>query len=287
MLDYAASVLACAVRVFQPMKTYTDTSSWTYGVEHEFGDVDRKIELPEGMRWSKREFDIVSDCGLAIDPSGKAHTIGGEVNTPPSTTVEEQGEFLRVLLHRFPSATINHRHHLHLHISVPGLVDDLVAQKKLLSYVVCNSATVFRAFFSPVRHPAMNSSAWAYQIVDRSVMPEWKQAFCHAARTPRDFKEAHARVRDGRIFYNSMKRYGFNLYSLFKHGTVEMRCLFPTLDPTEVIGSLTFFRKFLFEALRGGPAVRDWLVPGEYRTPKQPPFSLRLETIWQETNFKK
>lgn len=269
------------------METYTDTSSWTYGVEHEFGDVDRKTQLPEGMSWSGREFDIVSDCGLAIDPSGSAHTIGGEVNTPPSTTIEEQGEFLRELLHLFPSATVNHRHHLHLHIAVPGLVDDLAAQKRLLSYVARNSAAVFSAFFSPVRHPAMNSRAWAYQITDRSVMPEWKRQFCYAARTPGDFRAAHRRARDGRLINNSGKRYGFNLHSLFKHGTVEMRCLFPTLDPLEVTDSLTFFRKFLFEALRGGPAVRDWLVPGAYRTPKQPPFSLRLETIWQETNFKK
>jgi hypothetical protein len=167
------------------------------------------------------------------------------------------------------------------------LVEDLEAQKMLLSYVVSNSPLVFKAFFTPVKHPDMNASAWAYQIVDRSIMPDWKQAFCYDAKSTEQFKEAHAKVRDGRMFYQSMKRYGFNLYSLFKHGTVEMRCLFPTLNPLEVSGSLEFFKRFVHEALTSRRMVRQWLRPNDYCVPKPQPFSLRLESAWQEGNFKK
>ncbi len=65
-------------------------TSFTYGLEIELADVDRQKALPSGCSWNALECDIVNSDGRAIDPSGVLHSIGGDVNTPVTTTREAQ-----------------------------------------------------------------------------------------------------------------------------------------------------------------------------------------------------
>ena len=58
-----------------------DISNRTYGLELEFGDVDRsKVDLPVGWGWSPNERSIVNSNATKCTPTGN---FGGELNTKP------------------------------------------------------------------------------------------------------------------------------------------------------------------------------------------------------------
>ncbi len=117
-----------------------DIKQWTYGVELEYGNCDRKIkDLPDGAKWNSLDNTCVSSTGIANDPQGKLYEFGGEINTRPTKTADEQVEHIakvnKFLKDNGPAPIVNYRSNLHIHIRVPGLKDDLKALKKLLTYI--------------------------------------------------------------------------------------------------------------------------------------------------------
>lgn len=264
-----------------------DLRNYTYGCEHELSDVDRNTKLPDGCYWDDQEQDIVNSDGRAIQPRSKTYTIGGEINTRPTDTPEGQAVLFREALSILPNATINHRAHLHCHISYPELKESLEDQKRILTYVVNNSQYMLDSIFSPTKHPSMNTKAWKYQIADRTIMQDWKYKFCMESDTTREFKESHQKVKDGRILPQTTKRYAINLFSIHKHGTIEMRCLFPTMKPVQVCDSLKFLRDFMNHALsEDQKPLESWVDWSNYNLPKELPYNHEIELGWQETNTK-
>ena len=68
---------------------------WTYGVELEYGNCDRRIkDLPDGAKWNSLDNTCVSSTGIANDPQGKLYCFGGEINTRPTFTIDEQVEHI-------------------------------------------------------------------------------------------------------------------------------------------------------------------------------------------------
>ena len=109
---------------------------WSYGVELEYGNSYRFCELPEGASWNDKDNTCVSSTGIANDPDGKLYKYGGEINTKPTYSIEEQIAHIKEINSRLsPSPLVNYRSNLHIHIRVPGLRDDLEACKKLLRYI--------------------------------------------------------------------------------------------------------------------------------------------------------
>lgn len=258
------------------------------GLEIELSDVDRSISLPMGMSWAKKEHDIVNSDGRAIIPGSKEYTIGGEVNTPPSYSFEEQAQYLNELWKLFPNASVNHRAHTHCHIAFEGLKEDVEIQKKILKYAVENSRYCLDYFFTPVKTKEMNFSAWKYQIEDRTIMPEWRYKFCMQAKNPMEFKIAHQMAKNGEVFPQITKRYAVNTFSIYKHGTVEFRCFFPTMKTEEIIDCLKFCTLFINEALKEHPKpIQEAVNFEEFNFPKSIPFSYELEMGWQATKVKK
>ena len=262
--------------------------SYSYGMEIELASIDRRTSLPPTMSYSSTELDIVSHEYGAIDPSGKTHTIGGEVNSQPTDTIEGQVAIFEEMLAVFPEAKVNHRHHTHLHIAYPGLATNLVDQKKLLKYFYENTKAIVDRVFNPTKHYFMNQSAWSYQIVDRDTLTPWRYELCMNADTCEDFFASHAKVKDGRVLYQTMKRMAINLYSIKKHGTIELRCLFPTLDPDKIRSSFEFLRDLVDQALSDNPKpVWEALNFNDYSFPEECPYDHGLEMLWQQTNKKK
>lgn len=259
---------------------------FTYGCEHELAGVDRKSELPDGMTWSNTEKDIVSEVFGAIDPTGKKHTIGGEINTPWSHTIEEQVHYMRKINRLFPEAKINHRHHTHLHIAWPGIGADLGMMKRILKYVQENVPYMVDQIFNPTKDSRMTSGSWAYQVVDRKILTDFRYQFAMEAQTTQEFFEAHAKSREGKTFYQFMQRMAINLYSIKKHGTLEMRCLFPTLDPDVLGSSLEFFRDFTIQAMSENPVHVKDMDLSKYSFPQELPYDHDLETLWYTTKGK-
>lgn len=256
----------------------------TYGLEIELGDVDRKTQLPNGLYWSSTEHDIVNSNGVAIDPTGKKHTLGGEINTAPTEDIEGQVTLFKKILELFPNATINHRHHTHAHVSFQNLKEEVVLQKAILKFAKENSEWIMNKIFTPTRHPLMNRSAWSYQLADRTVMPDWKYDYCMSANTPEEFKQAHQKVKDGRILPQTTKRYGVNLFSIHKHGTVEFRWFYPTLNPEEIHDILLFCKYFILDAITGSNKLIKSI--DSLRLPKECKYNNDLEMGWQSTSYK-
>ena len=117
------------------------SNEYTWGYEIEWGDVDRRLTPPENLgKWEYAETDIVNIHEpfkyIACDPLGTEPYMGGEINTKPTSTWNQQVD--RIMeIHKFftdagnmPSAScVNHGH---LHVFVPGLKNDIDALKSLL-----------------------------------------------------------------------------------------------------------------------------------------------------------
>jgi len=258
-----------------------------FGLELEFGDIDLSKTPPAGCSYSTTEYDVVNSTGLAADPKGDKVKFGGEINTSPTDTIQGQIDQFKACNVAYPEATINHRLHLHCHVSYPGIRENADLMKKLLRYTIKNSPDALNATFNPHKHPHMNTSAWKYQIVDRTVMPDWKAQFCYLSNTPDEFKRAHGTIKDGSYNSLTIKRFAVNLYSIFKHGTVEFRHFFPTLDPEEVESCLEYCKRFVEEGIGDQKPVTEILKERKFKFPKAVPFSFELEDGWQKTNFKK
>ena len=63
---------------------------FTYGCELEFADVDRFAKLPDGCTFDGKDHTIVNSNGIATDPKARTSTIGGEINTKATSTIDEQ-----------------------------------------------------------------------------------------------------------------------------------------------------------------------------------------------------
>lgn len=261
--------------------------NFSYGLEVELSEIDRKTPLTKGLSFSKTEVNIVSRCG-AIDPKGKLHTIGGEINTAPTDSIESQVELFKEMMRIFPNAETNHRNNTHYHISLPGIKDNLEVQKKLLKWFHVNTKTILENAFVYSRHPDMLPTTWAYLQSDMGSLTPWRYEYCMNANTPQEFFEGHAKVKDGRIFYMSMKRMSFNLYSIKKHGTIEMRCGHTTLNVDEIRDGFRLFHDLVAEALSDKPRpVEESIDFSKYKLAKEVPYNHELELLWHNTCKKK
>ena len=131
-------------------------STFTYGYEIEWGDVDRRISIPDELgSWEFAETDIVNIHEpyrlVACDPLGVEPPFGGEINTKPTRTWEEQVDRIMQLHQLFvdagnqPSAScVNHGH---LHVFVPGLKDDIDSLKLLTAYIKVNQKDTIEACY--------------------------------------------------------------------------------------------------------------------------------------------
>jgi hypothetical protein len=258
--------------------------NFTFGAEYEFSDVSRSIVLPDGLSWNSNEKDIVNSDGIAIDPSGKLHDIGGEVNTKPTNTIKEQKELFELAVKLLPGVTVTHRSHTHFHVSYPGLNEDLSALKKILSYFQINAEYILSRTFNPTKHPLMDAAAWGYAKVDRQSLPDWKYKFCMNAETLEDFFNSFYKVKDGRVLPQTGRRYSVNLSSAKKHGTIEFRHFYATLDPEVVESTFEYCRDFMEAALNDKPI--ESLRWNGYKFPTEIEFNLERHNKYQQTKSK-
>ena len=267
------------------VKEKLNMRNYTYGIELELADIDTTKVLPEGCSYSS-DFDIVNSNGVAVDPSKKVITYGGEVITPPMNSIESSIAKVSEIFDTFPESNINHRTMVHIHISWDGLRDDLDAMKKILTYQAVNGMKIIEKIWNHTKDPKMNRRAWAFQIYDASVMTGYKYEECLKAQTVEEFRRAHALTKDGSINWRLTRRHAVNLYSLFKHGTVEFRHFFASKDLYEIRCCFEFVTKYIEEALGSRRPIEEVFAENtHWKFPKESPFSEELENGWQNTNF--
>ena len=276
------------------------TDRFTFGAELEWADVDiRTIPPVEWGKWDGKDATLVNSDGHANDPSGKTWGYGGEINTTPTDTIEEQVQNF-TNLQQLLTPTINHRCSVHIHIGVEGLKDDLDNLKKLFAYVQDNQDTVYSML------PLPEPTAEQYPIKEDLKLALWykkQRTYWSKARvppnraedirnsvSPKNFYDCHFMFNEKlnrRLYHIGIVRAGINVRALFKYGTVEFRVFPGTLDPDQLRDMFEFSRQFVHAALFDHSiTAQNILDSREWNFPAWSPFSCELERGFKATKIK-
>lgn len=275
-----------------------DPSKFTWGYEIEFGDINRNVDIPEHLgKWEYAETDIVNlrepYRGLACDPLGISPPVGGEINTKPTKTWEEQVERINEIVSLFrnigqePTAScVNHGH---LHVFVPGLKDDVESLKNLIKYIKENQHITIEKCYQFRLNPLMDSSKTAKTYLKWDggrPMPDYMcDNIVKLANNFDDFIKLHAAGKDG-VSMGRPFRYAINTYCMKHTGTIEFRCFRSSVNSKEISDSFRFAEKFISAALNGGPNVDEILLEDKFEFPKFE-YDHEMYVAWEKTKYDK
>lgn len=275
-----------------------DPKNFTWGFEIEWGDVSRDLVIPSHLgKWEYAETDIVNlngdYRGLACDPLGLQPPVGGEVNTKPTKTWQEQVDRIFNLYDYFKSngddPTASCVNHGHLHVFVPGLKDDIASLKKLVKYIQENQHQVIDRCYQFRLHPdmSMSKTAKTYLKWDGGrPMPDYMCSnIINLANNFEDFIRLHAAGKDG-VSMGRPFRYAINTYCMKHTGTIEFRCFRSSINRKEVEDSFKFVEKFIDAALNDGPDVQEILLADNYTFP-QFNYDHEMYLAWEKTKYDK
>ena len=243
-----------------------NVGNWTYGAEHEWADWDTTRPLPPGYGRDRKDITIVNSTGVANDPKDRLHTRGGEINTPPTSSIEGQMACMRELQDRYPEATVNYRSNLHLHIRVPGLIDDLETLKRVQAHIhewMPRALPVIEPLVLPTlpEQEAMPGYAQGHRrrlrrmrVSHHNLLKPDRVARQLAAETVEDFFMAEAPTsRAGVPQLHLQPRLCVNLRQLRETDTIEFRHFPGTMDPEQLSMAFIWCEGYLIRALKGEP----------------------------------
>jgi hypothetical protein len=235
---------------------------------------------------------------VANDPRGSSYRRGGEINTRPTATVDEQLEWFEELLALHPEARVNHRTSLHVHVRVPGLSEDLQTLKRVFQFVSENHEELYSSlenlrkpekvefaskeeFESALKCHRRRTLSHQYQV------PQARVEEALSATTVAEFFDAHSRPQaNGGRAYGLTTRAGVNLLQLKETDTVEFRHFTNTLDVGQLRSCFVWARNFVPMVLDGA-SVSEMLCQHEFDFPEFAPFNHAMEVGYQFTNFDK
>ncbi len=268
----------------------------TIGMELEWADVDRHAEIPPELGvWNNKDYTIVNSDGHANSIDGTTWSKGGEINTTPTDTAQEQALIVEKLA-KLLNPTINYRCNLHVHVEPSvDLTQDVNTLKKVAVYLREAEPFVYE-HLEPIRKPLegdyLSDEMYkgAMRRYRRSLvshhyrLPDARWEELLEAETPKEVYEAHAPPKwDGGRMWMIAPRPGMNLRSLWKHGTIEYRHFPGTADPKEIEDSCEWAMQFTQAAIDGQPSVqalynsRNWMI-AKFRL-----YIHELEVRYQET----
>lgn len=272
-------------------------STFTYGYEIEWGDIPRNFDIPDELgKWEFAETDIVNEHepyrGVACDPLGLEPPFGGEINTKPTKTWNEQVERIikiRDLFiangHEPTSSCVNHGH---LHVFVPGLKDDIDALKRLIAYIQRNQEQTIKACYQYKEHYAMKDTKTARTYLKWDggrPMPDYMcNNIINLATDFDHFIKLHAAGKDG-VSMGRPFRHAINTYCMKHTGTIEFRCFRSSTDELEISDCFRFASQFIDAALNHGPDV-DFILKQGYNFPPLV-YDHDLYTGWEATKYPK
>lgn len=277
-----------------------DVNSFSYGVELEYGNCDRFAQLPDGASWNNKDNTCVSSTGIANDPDGVLYKFGGEINTRPTMTIDEQIEHITKINNSLlnPKAIVNYRSNLHIHVRVPGLKDDLESCKKLLMYVDRYQQQAFDIVETiPVPNPKFLEPEvyeWAVKRMKRRKrshqhkIPRARYDAMLFSKTTQEFYENHAHKNPkGEPAWFQCPRAGINLRQMWEEtNTIEFRHFPGTMDMVEMESALRWSQQFLHAALNlDDVSPAEWSASQKWKFPDFRPYEYETEMVYQWTNF--
>lgn len=281
------------------MTVSLSTVHWTLGAEFELSDLDQRRGLPAGYGWDRRDYTMVNSNGVAVDPTGRLWSHGGEVNTPPVARPSQLADCLREVLAMHPDATVNHRSNLHVHVRVPGLGQHLPSLKRV-QRVIHEELREVIDLLEPIQRPMR----WEYKLQTEydGAMRRWRRrrvshhTFLTPARLARQMAaetvegfyaaEVPARRSDGAPQWQCQPRVCVNLRQHLETDTVEFRHFPGTLDPLLLQTCAEWCVDFLDWALKGTPGVDTTAVlyQSKYLGRKFPEFP--AYDHWRELRYR-
>lgn len=283
-----------------PKKSPTyQIDSLTYGAELEFGNCRIGGPLPEGASWNDQDYTCVSSTGIANDPKGVTYQYGGEINTKPFAAIDDLVDHVQKIQNCLePSAIVNYRSNLHIHVRVPGLKDDLETLKKLLRYVDSYQQEAFD-IVETIPEPSGDLPPevlfWAKRRRNRRhrshqyKLPKARVEAALSAKTTTDFFDEQVPMSSkGRMYIT--QRAGINLRALSTEtNTIEFRHFPGTLDAEEMRSAIRWCRDFLDAALNWDNFTPTDILKehGPYTFPDFQAYEFETEQVYQWTNVGK
>ena len=260
------------------MKKY-DPKTFTYGMEIEWGDIPRSFDIPEHLgTWEYSERDIINlrepHENVCADPLGENPPFGGEINTKPTRTWEEQVDRYFELKQLFEvmghNPTVSTTCHTHIHCRVPGLRDDIDSLKSLTRYIQRNQAVAVDrvyGFYETHEMKYVKGSKMYLKYDGGRLMPDYiANNILNLATDFDSFIKMHAAGKDG-VSMGRPFRYAINMYALKHIDTIEFRFFRGTLDREELESCFRFVTDFLDAALNDGPDVFELFMTNQYKFP--------------------
>lgn len=278
-------------------QTYYDPATFTYGFELEMGDVRKDIILPKELgEWEYSERDIVNTLppyrGICVDPFGVDPPVGGEFNTRPTRGWQAQVARILEILQLFAEQQGNYptapfTTHNHVHVHVPGMIDDVDALKRMIRYVGMNQYDFVNTVYGFHELPGMDQvpSARTYLRQDGGRMiPDWR--IDRIAEQSTDFKSFirnHYTTQDGRPV-DRLLRTAINTYCLKHIKTIEFRCFRGSFESLHLASCFRAVEAFIDAALNTGTPWRELYQANrsEYEFPPMT-FDLELAIGWKKT----
>lgn len=261
---------------------------FTYGAELELADIDSQRGLPPGFGWDRKDVSMVNSNGVAVDPTHRLYRYGGEINTPPTTTIEEQVKAFKLALNRFPGATVNYRSNLHVHIGINSLRHDLVTLKAAQTYIHKQMPQVL-PLIEPIPKPsrtdyteeAFVGALWRYKRRYRShqtLLSAKRLCAQSKTTTPEQFFRAEVPAsKAGKPMWHAQRRCCVNLRHLRETDTVEFRHFPGTLNPIEFQSALIWCREFTNAMLNTQEPALDLFNRLILKLPKFEPYIHDIE----------
>lgn len=285
---------------------------FSYGCELEWSDIDRRVDIPvelgewEGPKiagyYMGSEIDIVNTKGqwkgVGTDPLCITCRVGGEIHTQPSNQIASQVLRVMRILDLFSVANVACPNHGHIHVGVPGLLQDLDLLKNVFRYTKLNQDDVIRA--------ACGYGEGDYYNISNSDLMEWVKQYLLVGDGKHIRTEVFERVEKATSVQEVLQilreepcedwenisekvtptpdshRTAVNLFNLTKGETIEFRIFRSTINPVELFSCLKLAQRYMEEALKGneGKPVSEILKEGVFRFPKLN-FNYELAKGWE------
>lgn len=268
-----------------PLHPIQKSGNFTFGLELEFVDCSRLVELPKGCSWNKKELTLVNSDGTASIPTSENNLKGGEVNTVPTRTIAEQVDMAKKTIETLREAGdvgINYRCNTQVHIGLPKNLHSVHYYKKLVSYFQDNFEDHIRITMgNPQKKLEMPRNTWLHYKERK--YPDWYAENIMNAETLEAMRDAFFTEKSGRVTNRMIvKRAMVNFNMIFKTGSIEFRGFWGTMDYVEISNCIKFCVEFVYHALTHRVPIREW---GENfgPFPKELPFIPELEEGFQKT----
>lgn len=271
---------------------------WTYGAEHEWADWPLDRELPKGFGIDTKDCTIVNSNGIANDPKGKLYRFGGEINTPPTQTIEDQVGILTHLKELYPEAKVNYRSNLHLHIRIPGLIEDLESLKILQKNIHTWMPEAFDVI-EPIPEPERirfrtdeeyKGARRRYRrrcVSHHTLLTEKRLQHQLEAQTIEEFFEREVpRSKKDKPLWHCQPRLCVNLRQLKETDTIEFRHWPGTMDEEQLRNAFEWCYEFITLALFNQDREEFYILLNEYEgrnLPKFPAYEHWMEERYRRT----